>query len=420
MDQILSLLSSDDLTPHGYCLLWDPALIWSQMVTDFGIAAAYFAIPWALWIIAHRRPDLNPHGILVYFAAFIILCAMTHVIAIVTLWQPLYWLAIGIKAACAVISIITAVLVYRLLDRVLKIPRTEDLAHANAELQRLNQELERRVMERTKALAEANEYLVGAALEAREADRVKNDFLARVSHELRTPLNAIIGFVDLMRSGLNGQLSGKHQEYCESIQVASAQLLQEINDILDLERITDADQSFDPQPLDLRREVSQIVRLNQPMIAGARMAVEIDIPNDFEVVVDRRAIGTIIGNLVSNAIKYSPPGGLVRISAERAAEGGLIKVADRGFGIPEEHLEDIFQPFVRVHEREQPTIGGTGLGLPLVRLLSEAHGGWVSAESTVNQGTTLSVFLPDEPKVKKVSILDAQPSDLTRLVPATL
>ena len=81
-----------DFTPHGYCLLWDPALIWTYLLSDATIAIAYLSIPSALWVIARRRPDLNPHGVLLAFAAFIVMCGLTHVMAIVTMWLPLYGL----------------------------------------------------------------------------------------------------------------------------------------------------------------------------------------------------------------------------------------------------------------------------------------------------------------------------------------
>ena len=279
-----------DFTPHGYCLLWDPALIWTYLLSDATIAIAYFSIPSALWVIARRRPDLNPHGVLLAFAAFIVMCGLTHVMAIVTMWLPLYGLSGVVKAITAVVSIVTAAMIWKLLPAIMDSPRSEELAAANAELVSLNVSLEERVQQRTKALQDSNDNLLRAAIEAREAERVKHDFLARVSNELRTPLNAIIGFNDLMRIGISGLLSEKQTEYCENVHIASMRLLDEINDVLDLQRLSDPSHRLTLEQVNLRLEAQQIVRLVQSASCGNRSKLEIDIPESFELLADRRSV----------------------------------------------------------------------------------------------------------------------------------
>lgn len=141
------------MTPHGYCLLWDPVLIWSHLLADIAIAGAYLSIPAALAIIARRRPDLNPGGIFYFFASFIILCAITHIFGLVTLWYPLYSVEAVAKVMTAVVSVATSILVWRLLNVILAAPTHAALREANEKLARANAELELRVDARTRSCA---------------------------------------------------------------------------------------------------------------------------------------------------------------------------------------------------------------------------------------------------------------------------
>lgn len=149
----------DDLTPHGYCLLWDPLLIWSHLVADLAIAVAYLSIPAALVVIGRRRPDLNPEGVFYFFAAFIILCAITHIFGILTLWYPVYSMEAVAKVMTAVVSVATSVMVWRLLTPILSAPTHEAIRHAYQKLALVNAELESRVETRTTELRRANKRL---------------------------------------------------------------------------------------------------------------------------------------------------------------------------------------------------------------------------------------------------------------------
>lgn len=395
MQSLSSLFLNESMTPHGFCLLWDPWLVWTHIVSDAAIALAYFSIPVALWILSYRRPDLNRYRALDAFAGFIILCALTHAVGVATIWWPLYGVSAVIKALTAVVSIVTAALVWRMLDPVLRSPKAEELAAAVEELRRLNAELEERVNERTRKLASANQHLFQVAMEAQEAEQIKNEFLAQVSHELRTPLNAIIGFTDLMTSGISGKLAEKHVEYCGNVSEAAYHLLGQINDILDLERLTRAAGHMELEPIKVRAEIERLSRMIQPTSAGHDVSLRLDIPDDLEIQADRRAFGTIVSNLISNAVKYSPDGPRIDVTAAKTdADHIEIRVRDEGLGIPAEKLSAVFEAFVRAHETASPTIGGTGLGLPLVRLLVDALGGDIRVESEVDRGTTMIVVLP--------------------------
>jgi signal transduction histidine kinase len=411
------IFPTDGVTPHGYCLLWDPGLIWLHLVADASIALAYLAIPAALAVVGRHRPDMNPFGVLYWFAAFIILCAATHVSTIVTLWLPWYVLSGFVKIVCAVVSVVTAALVWRILRLVLAAPSQTEMTAANDELRRLNSELEQRVADRTSELSSANTRLIAAVYEAREAERVKADFMARMSHELRTPLNAIIGFGEMLSAGIGGTLVGKQREYCASIQAASAQLLEQITDILDLERLSEGADALDLEEQDLVTVCTDVVARLQSTVRASDVSVVSEVPAGMRVWADRRSLATILSSLVSNAVKYSPRGTSVLIRAEHVADGALIRIIDRGYGVSASNLSRIFEPFYRAHERELPAVGGSGLGLTLVRMLVNAHGGRLDFESRLNEGTTVTVWLPDEGVVRskpQTEVLELQrPSGLS-------
>jgi hypothetical protein len=211
LTSILSFFDSNGLMPHGMCLLWRQDIFWTHVVADSFIALAYFSIPVAVITFARRRKDLPHNWILYLFGAFIIWCGITHVISIVTLWSPQYGAEAAAKVVTAVVSMITAVMVWPLIPKALKIPSFEELRAKNAMLERevrdrvaaeralqdLAASLERRVEERTQALSESNDrlereierrkasekQLLAAIIEAESASRAKSSFLAGMSHE---------------------------------------------------------------------------------------------------------------------------------------------------------------------------------------------------------------------------------------------
>ena len=401
MAQLEPLFAIEGLTPHGFCLLWDPGLIWMHVAADAAIAMAYLAIPAALAVVGRRRADLNPHGVLYWFAAFIILCAATHLAGIVTLWQPWYLLAGLLKLACAAVSVVTAALVWRILRYVLDAPSHDRLEAANRDLRELNERLEQRVAERTQALSSAGRRLVVAVYEAREADRIKSDFLARMSHELRTPLNAIIGFTEMLLAGVAGPLRDKQRDYCASVHAAGRQLLEQVDAILDVDLLRRGDAAPTPSRGDLAPICADAVERHRHAAEAGGVSIAFDVPPGVVVWADGQSLRTILANLLSNAVKYSPPGGSVRLQCEQVADGVRIQVTDHGYGVDPASLPRLFEPFFRAHERELPAVGGAGLGLSLVKMLVEAHGGVIDFDSRLREGTTVTLWLPSEETARK-------------------
>ncbi|HEY2011437.1 MAG TPA: MHYT domain-containing protein [Rhizomicrobium sp.] len=225
--------------------------------------------------------------------------------------------------------------------------------------------------------------------EAEAGNRAKSNFLSNMSHELRTPLNAIIGFTDLIRQEILGPIHpAKYMEYINDVHDSGKHLLSLINDILDLAKIEAGRREFEVTELDTASLIHQAVTFIQPQAKKAR--VEIVAENNVADTLkgDERAMVQVLTNLLSNAVKFSRPGGHVHVFARGLANGGLsLGVEDQGNGMSPQDLKTAMEPFGQVTAMETVEGRGSGLGLPIVRSLVEAHGGTFNLESQLRVGT---------------------------------
>ncbi len=263
----------------------------------------------------------------------------------------------------------------------------------------------RALAEREIALREVN-----VALE--RSDRMKSDFLASMSHELRTPLNAIIGFSEVLRDGLAGAVTPRQREYLQDISNSGTHLLALINDILDLSKVEAGKMTLEPENVPVDSHMKAALSIVREKATAHRLALELQVsPDCGEIRADGRKFKQIVYNLLSNAVKFTPEGGRVVLGARRvsarevpraAAPDGPpefleISVADTGIGISAEHQERLFSAFTQIDSSLARHYEGTGLGLALVKRLTELHGGAVGLESTPGQGSTFRVWLPYRP-----------------------
>ncbi len=241
--------------------------------------------------------------------------------------------------------------------------------------------------------------LATALADAEAANRAKSSFLALMSHELRTPLNAIIGFSEVLSSELFGPHGvPRYREYSADIHGAGKHLLALINDILDLSK-------YEAGKMDLRCEpfgIGELFRDCQRMVAvraqESGIDVLLDLPRGLPLLdADRRRVKQILLNLLSNAIKFTPAGGHIRLGAAVAADGGLcLGVTDTGIGMSPEQIPLALEPFRQIDSPLSRSQEGTGLGLSLVKALTEQHDGSLRIESVPNKGTTVRVQFPAE------------------------
>jgi signal transduction histidine kinase len=300
--------------------------------------------------------------------------------------------------------------------------RTEELSAANAELQRqieqrtraeqalqrTHEELERLVEARTRELSIANEELSAEVAERRrieeeraqllvreqQASRLKDEFLATISHELRTPLNAVLGWAKVLKSAdLAATLRGRALESIERNATAQARL---IDDLLEVSRIVTGKLRLKVRPLDLAQVVDAAVDVVRPAADAKEIRLERRYARrPWPTMGDPDRLQQIVWNLLSNAVKFTPRGGTVSVELERAGSSDRLVVADTGRGIDGAFLPHVFAPFRQADASTTRDHGGLGIGLAIVRQLTELHGGSVGAESDgPGEGSRFTVLLP--------------------------
>jgi signal transduction histidine kinase len=262
------------------------------------------------------------------------------------------------------------------------------------------QRIQDEFIERDETLTALARELDTARSRAERASAAKSDFLAAMSHELRTPLNAVIGLSDLMKTELLGPLGHpRYREYAGDIQEAGGHLLTLINSLLDLSKAEAGKLEIFPEHMDLGEIVNATLRLTRPAARakGVALLPLRGLREKLELVADPQALKQVLINLVSNAIKFTRPGGAVTVRATKTPDGGcLVEVSDTGIGIAAEDLARVLRPFEQAQRTRyiRPEEGGTGLGLPLADALVRLHGGRLALESEPGIGTTVRVWLP--------------------------
>jgi PAS domain S-box-containing protein len=244
---------------------------------------------------------------------------------------------------------------------------------------------------------QAEAQLRAAKESAELADRSKTEFLANMSHELRTPLNAIIGFSDVMRSELLGPIGNdSYRGYIEDIHASGRHLLEVINEILDMSKVESGHLELLEEPVKLSALVRASLRLVRERADQGSVTLINDVADSLPpVLVDERRFKQILLNLMSNAVKFTPPQGSIRVWAELLPEGGLVvSVTDTGIGMSPEEMETALAPFGQVDSSLSRRYDGTGLGLPLTKAFTELHDGLLELQSTPGNGTTVRVCLP--------------------------
>ena len=229
-------------------------------------------------------------------------------------------------------------------------------------------------------------------------DRMKSQFVSTVSHEIQSPMNSVMMQLQVILDGLAGELTEKQRDILTRASQKIANLSRMASELLDLARIESGLIALEREPVDMAAIIRDQVAFHLPRAESERIRLECDAPETLPpVLANRRNMEEILSNLITNAIKYSPGGGQVRVSASAGSDVVSIRVQDTGIGISPEDLKLIFQQFYRVKDEKTRYINGTGLGLAIVKSILESHQGRIKVESRPGEGSAFTVFLPVPP-----------------------
>ena len=267
----------------------------------------------------------------------------------------------------------------------------ERLGAAQSDLEEANRRLEAKTAD------------LAAALEAAESgDRAKSQFLATMSHELRTQLNAIIGFAEFLNSDLCGSLSAKQRGYVGDIRRAGGHLLDLVSHVHDLSRVDARQLVLEDDVVELGNLIAGAVTAVSPRAAEVGVALHTAVAAGLpQIRADARRLRQILLDLLSNAVKFTPKGGTITLSAERRGAHLAIAVTDTGVGMAPERISIALARFGQADDGFARRHEGTGLSLPLVKRLVELHGGTLAIDSTLGNGTTVTILLPAERAVNR-------------------
>ena len=395
------LFNSSGLTAHGFCLLWDPGLIWTYAVSDAAIGLAYFSIPAVLIIVARRRNDLVFQPLLWLFAAFILFCGTTHWLDLVTLWVPAYGLEGLVKAATAAISLFTAVTLWRLLPQALALPSPAQFRDANEKLR----ESQARLVQAQKM--EAVGQLTGG-----------------IAHDFNNMLHAIMSGLTLLDRRIAEGRGGEAGRYIAAIRQAADSAARLTNRLLVFSRLQRLQATL-VDPNELVRGMKELIgRTIGPSI---RLELRLD-DNIRKVVIDAAQLESAILNLAINARDAMPEGGKLSIAtadrsltaADLADQEGTtpgdfveITVADTGQGMSADVLARAFEPFFTT----KPTGVGTGLGLSQVYGFVRQSGGVVRVESELGRGAAVRLYLPASEQAETATMSRASTLAADQVIP---
>ena len=236
-----------------------------------------------------------------------------------------------------------------------------------------------------------------AELHARDA--LKTQFLANISHDLRTPLSAIITHAEILRDGMLGELNDRQRESLSGIIGGGRQLLEMVSEILTYARGAADQLSLSLTEFPVRDEIERLAALNESLVKKKGLSLEVTVEDLPPVVADRDKVAHVLGNLIGNAIDFTPEGGRIWVRAQQigAPNGGpqlLVEVGDTGIGIAPEHHDLVFREFAQVDSSAARQHHGTGLGLTIARKLVELHGGRIWLESQLSQGSRFYFTIP--------------------------
>lgn len=369
-------ISGQAFLPHAMCYLQDSRIIAVHATSDSLIGLSYLFIAGILGYLVYRaRQDIPFHWVVAAFGLFIVACGFTHIMAVINIWRPLYWLSADVKIVTATASVATAIALPFVIPRVFQTIRAaKSSTQRKIELERAHQEL-RELYERVTAL-----------------DAAKTEFFANVSHELRTPLTLILGPSEKLAA--SPRLSSGEREELAGIHRNGLRLLKQVNDLLELAKLDAGRGKVDYE----QTNAAQLLRLTAANFRSLgeerQVRLLVEAPPELPLECDPGKVEQILLNLLSNAFKVIPAGGTVACRVGSHNSEVHFQVEDSGPGIPPDMREVIFERFQQLDGNNIRKLPGSGLGLSIVREFADLHRGRVRVEDSRWGGALFVVSLP--------------------------
>jgi signal transduction histidine kinase len=426
MIDFLKRLFQSDFVPHGYCMRWQSDVVWLHVISDAFITISYYSIPFLLVYFVRKRRDMPFHWIFLAFGIFIFACGTTHLMAIWTLWQPVYRLDGLVKAVTAIASLTTAIILVPLIPKMIHLPSPGALRSANEALHRevserigaeervrsLNTELEQRVAFRTAELRDANAQLrnTNARLEAalislQRSNQDLQQFAYVASHDLQEPLRMVGAYAQLLERNYKDHLTPEANEFIGFMVSGATRMEQLIDALLMYSRVDNAKLRSDP--VDANSACDEALANLRIQIAESGAAIErSELPT---IRGHHTQIVQLFQNLIGNALKFrseQPP--RIEIGAAETDGNWQFFIRDNGIGFDQKYAPRIFVIFQRLSRKT----AGTGIGLALCKRIVERHGGRIWVESEQGKGSTFfftfPVQVPEELPVMEYSATKTQ------------
>ncbi len=369
------LFSSTGFEPHGHCYLWQSAILWLHVLSDLGIALAYYSIPLALFTFVAKRRDLAYPWMFVLFGAFIWLCGTTHLMNIWTTWHGTYRLEGVLKLLTAGVSVTTAALLWPLIPAAVALPRPAQLAQTNQALQ-----------EEKCRLEAANTLLTVTQNQLIESEKLAaiGQLAAKIAHEVNNPLASIKTSLAIVSKRLAP--GDRMKDNLQTIEEEIGRIARIMQQLLAVAR---------PASDIVLLQVNEVVQQLLQFVAGELAVRQIESRLEFAealppIRMSHDQLKQVLLNLIKNAQDAMPQGGTLRVTTTAQAGGLSLSIADTGSGIAPEHLGRIFEPFFTTKQQGE----GMGLGLSVSANIIKSFGGTIAVASQPGQGTVFRVFFP--------------------------
>lgn len=410
INELVNWLFPREFMPHGYCYLWDPSILWQNVVSNAIVGISYYCIPLALIYFIKKRKDLEFHWIFLMFSAFIFACGTTHFIDIMAIWRPAYRLEASVMSFTAFFSAATLISLIKLMPQLLQIPSPSALrqtinklenevslrAQAENSLRELNIALDAKVLLRTQDLTRANTQLAEAKLELeiklRQITNINqelNNFANAASHDLKSPLRGIDQLATWIAEDLQAVLDPDTREHLRLMRSRISRMDVLLDDLLAYSQVGRTEE--DTVEIDTLKLVEDVYDLS----AGLTQ-IKLETENLPTLKAKRAPLELVLRNLIGNAIKHHDKAtGTVTVSARRLETAFEFTVKDDGPGIAPEHQQRVFIMFQTLKPRDK--VEGSGIGLAMVQKVIESVGGSISLQSDGQHGSLFRFTWPDAP-----------------------